>query len=38
MSVEAWRTTGAEQPHGQRLYERAGYVPIGGSFWGENRL
>jgi GNAT superfamily N-acetyltransferase len=37
--------TGRHQPHAQRLYERAGYRPIGNfnanpfaSFWGEKRL
>ena len=37
--------TGPAQPHAQRLYERAGYRPIGNfnanpfaSFWGEKRL
>ena len=37
--------TGPTQPHAQRLYERAGYVPIPdyngnpyASFWGEKRL
>lgn len=37
--------TGRHQPHAQRLYERAGYTPIGNfnanpfaSFWGEKRL
>jgi len=37
--------TGAHQPHAQRLYERAGYRPIGNfnanpfaSFWGEKAL
>ena len=37
--------TGPFQPHAQRMYERAGYEPIGNfnanpfaSFWGEKRL
>jgi GNAT superfamily N-acetyltransferase len=37
--------TGAHQPHAQRMYERAGYRPIGNfnanpfaSFWGEKAL
>ena len=37
--------TGAQQPAAQRMYERAGYEPIGNfnanpfaSFWGEKRL
>jgi len=37
--------TGAQQPEAQRMYERAGYAPIGNfnanpfaSFWGEKRL
>jgi GNAT superfamily N-acetyltransferase len=37
--------TGPEQPHAQRMYETAGYRPIGNfnhnpvaSFWGEKRL
>jgi GNAT superfamily N-acetyltransferase len=37
--------TGVHQPHAQRLYERAGYEPIGNfnanpfaSFWGEKAL
>lgn len=37
--------TGPRQPHAQRMYERAGYRPIGNfnanpfaSFWGEKRL
>lgn len=37
--------TGVHQPHAQRLYERAGYQPIGNfnanpfaSFWGEKQL
>jgi GNAT superfamily N-acetyltransferase len=37
--------TGAHQPHAQRMYERAGYAPIGNfnanpfaSFWGEKAL
>ena len=37
--------TGVHQPHAQRLYERAGYRPIGNfnanpfaSFWGEKQL
>jgi GNAT superfamily N-acetyltransferase len=37
--------TGPHQPHAQRMYERAGYRPIGNfnanpfaSFWGEKRL
>jgi len=37
--------TGAKQPHAQRIYEAAGYAPIGNfnanpfaSFWGEKAL
>ena len=37
--------TGPQQPHAQRMYESAGYEPIGNfnanpfaSFWGEKRL